>query len=432
MDPTKTNTSQVRTDGTARGETFFLTELIGGRVFLRDRHMGSLKDVVAVDRDKFAEVTHIQVARPFGKSSLLIPLAKIRSLYPRHVVVDVEDLESYARNLQPDEVLLKDFLLDKKVLDVEEREVEVVYDMRLVQTADKFYVTDVDISRYGLLRQLGLKKLANYSYQRAGETKKRLIPWSYIEPLPAQLGTLEGNVKLKVLKETLADIHPADLADILEELDSDQRVTVLEELDTEHASDTLEEIDPAVQRDIVFSLRKERVAQLIREMTPGQAADIVSVLPAEEKRTILKLLEPGQVAKIEEIIEKQDINILDFATQNFFKLPPDMTVSQARANFREAGPTMDVATYLYIVDEGDKLLGVAAIEKVFMADDAQLLKDVMVENIISLNPDTTMKQAANMFARYGFRALPVTDENDKILGVVPYRDVVNLKHRILE
>jgi CBS domain-containing protein len=426
------NTNHVKTARNPREEVFFVTELIGARAYLRDRKIGRLKDIVAVDRGKLGEVTHVQIARPFGEPSLLVPLANVRSLTPREIVVDIEGLETYVRQLSTDEVLLKDYLLDKKVLDVEDREVEVVYDMRLVLTGDRVYVSDVDISHYGLLRRLGLKGVANHLYKRAAETRKQLIPWSYIEPLPAQLGTLQGNVKLSVLKETLADIHPVDLADILEELDSAQRVTLLEGLDTEQASDTLEEIDPAVQRDIVFSLRKERVAQLIADMTPGQAADVVSVLPAEEKRNILKLLEPGQVAKIEEILEKQDVNILNFTTPNFFKCVPDTTVEQAREKFRAAAREMDVVMYFYIVNEADKLLGVLDIKEVFMADDSRLLRDLMIENVISLNPDSTMKQAANMFVRYGFRALPVTDEDEMILGVVPYRDVMQLKHRILE
>jgi len=201
---------------------------------------------------------------------------------------------------------------------------------------------------------------------------------------------------------------------------------------TPNASDTLEEIDPAVQRDIVFSLRKERVAQLIGEMTSGQAADILAVLPAAEKRAILGLLEPTKVAKIEEILEKHETNILTFTTNKFIKCPPDMAVKQARRRFREAARSMDVVMYFYVVDENNKLLGVIDIKQLFMAEDDDLLKSLMVEHVISLNPDSTMKQAADAFIRYGFRALPVTDVNDVILGVVPYRDVMNLKHRMLD
>ncbi len=426
------NGNQTRSLRNSREEVFFLTELIGARAYWRDRKIGKLKDVVAVDRGKLAEVTHLQIARPFGEPPLLVPVAKVRSLNPRELVADIENPASYVRPLAPDEVLLKDYLLDKKVLDIEDREVEVVYDMRLVLTGDKIYVSDVDISRYGLLRRLGLKTLADHLYRRAGDSKKALIPWSYIEPLPEQLGALRGNVRLSVLKEKLADIHPVDLADMLEELDSAQRVTLLEDLDTERASDTLEEVDPAVQREIVFSLRKERVAQLIGEMTTGQAADILAVLPADQKKSILALLEPAQVAKIEEILEKHEINILNFTTGKFIKCRPDMTVRQARRKFREAARSMDVVMYFYIVDESNKLLGVIDMKQLFMAEDEELLKDLMVERVISLTPQSTMKQAADAFLRYGFRALPVSDENGVVLGVVPYRDVMNLKHRMLD
>ena len=426
------NANHLRNSRNLGEEVFFLTELIGARAFWHDRKIGKLKDVVAVDRGKLAEVTHFQIARPFGEPSLLVPVGKVRSLNPRELVVDIEDVGSYVRQLAPDEVLLKDYLLDKKVLDIEDREVEVVYDMRLVLTGDKVFLSDVDISHYGLLRRLGLRGLADHLYKRAGETKKRLIPWSYIEALPEQLGALQGNVRLSVLKEKLADIHPVDLADMLEELDNEQRITLLEDLDTERASDTLEEVDPAVQRDIVFSLRKERVAQLIGEMTTGQAADILAVLPSDQKKAILALLEPAQVAKIEDILQKHEINIVNFTSSKFIRCRPDMTVRQARRKFREAARSMDVVMYFYIVDESNKLLGVIDMKQLFMAEDEELLKDLMVERVISLNPQSTMKQAADAFIRYGFRALPVTDENGIILGVVPYRDVMNLKHRMLD
>ena len=243
---------------------------------------------------------------------------------------------------------------------------------------------------------------------------------------------MKGDLKLSILKEKLADIHPVDLADILEGLDSSQRATILESLDTERASDTLEEIEPAVQRDIVRSLKKDRVAELISEMTPGQAADILSVLPSMDKDAILGLLEPSQVRKIEEILEKQDINIISFATTRFFKFPPDITVEQAQMRCREMAKRIDVVMYLYIVDPTDKLLGVADIKDLFMAGDNERLRDLMVENVITLNPGSTMKEAVDMFNRYHFEALPVVGVNNVILGAVPCRDVMNLKHRILE
>lgn len=413
-------------------ETFYLTEAVGVRIYARGRKVGRLKDLVAVDQGKLAEVTHLQVGRPFGEPPLLVPLPKVRSFGLHEIVIDSDDPTPWARALQPGEVLLRDFLLDKKVLDMEDREVEIVYDMRLVRRNDKVYVSDVDISRYGLLRQIGFQSLADYLYKRAGDAKKKLIPWSYVQPLPPQLGSLEGDVRLNILKDELAEIHPVDLADILEELDSPQRATIMEGLETEHASDTLEEVEPAVQRDIIRSLRKDRVAELIREMTPGRAADVLSALPPEDKKALLQLLDPSQVAKIEEMLEEQDLSIINLASTRFFQFLPDITVEEAQRKCRELAKRIDVVMYVYVVDPGEKLLGVADIRDLFMARDDEMLRDLMVENVITLNPGSTMKEALDLFARYDFKALPVVGVNGVILGVVPCRDVMKVKHRVLD
>lgn len=124
--------------------------------------------------------------------------------------------------------------------------------------------------------------------------------------------------------------------------------------------------------------------------------------------------------------------VFSLRKERFIKCPPDMTVLRARRKFREMARKMDVVMYFYVVNEADKLLGVIDVKELFMAEDDVLLGNLRVENVISLNPQSTMKQAADAFIRYGFRALPVTDENDIILGVVPYRDVMNLKHRMLD
>jgi Mg/Co/Ni transporter MgtE len=279
---------------------------------------------------------------------------------------------------------------------------------------------------------MGMSALAKTFYQRAGDEKKQLIPWSYVQALGSRLGSLQGELKLNILKEALSEIHPADLADIVEELDSEQRVTLLEGLEPSQASDTLEEIDPAVQRDIVFALKKERVAQLIGEMTPGQAADIISVLPADEKRTIIRLLDPKVVEKIEEIVEKQETNILNFTTSKFLKCNGEMAADETLHLFRKNARGMDVVMYFYIVDGKGRLLGVLDIKELLVAEYTSKLKDLMVENVISLKCDSTMKEAAAAFLRYGFRALPVVDDNNVLQGVVPYRDVMNLKHRVLD
>ncbi|MCX5752773.1 MAG: CBS domain-containing protein [Candidatus Krumholzibacteria bacterium] len=410
---------------------YSLTDIIGYRIMLHGKRIGKLADLVVVEHIKLPEVTNVVIARPFGHPSIIVPFEKVLSIEPKQVTIDIEAEEPYVRELRSEEILLKDHVLDKKVVDIEGREVEIVYDIRLVKRAGKLFVTDVDLSKYGLLRRIGLKRLANFIYSLADKIKEQTVSWAYIQPLPPTISLFKGDVKLNILKEKLSDMHPVDLADILEELDREQRVAIFDGLDTEHASDTLEEIDPNVQRDLVFSLTKERVAELIDEMTPGQGADILSVLAWEDVATIMKMLSPENASKIESILKKQDENILNFTTQEFLKLPPGMTADEVEDGFRGLARGKDVIMYLYVVDEQDKLLGVIDIKELLMAKDSDRLGDIMTETIISLNPDNTLKEASAMFARYGFRAIPVTDENGRILGVIHYRDMMNLNHRFL-
>lgn len=312
----------VTTNTSAGEQIYSLTDIIGYRVMLRGKRIGKLADLVVVEHIKLPEVTNVVIARPFGNPSIVVPFEKVLAIEPKTVTIEIDSFDAFVRELRPDEILLKDHVLDKKVVDIEGREVEIVYDIRLVKRAGKLYVTDVDLSRYGLLRRVGLKRLASFIYNLADKIKEQTVSWAFIQPLPPTMSLFKGDVKLNILKEKLSDMHPVDLADILEELDRDQRVAIFDGLDTAQASDTLEEIDPNVQRDLVFSLRKERVAELIDEMTPGQAADILSVLALEDATAILKMLSPENAKKIESILKKQEENILNFTTQEFLKLSP--------------------------------------------------------------------------------------------------------------
>jgi len=436
-------------------QVYFLSEIVGVKVFWGDRKIGKLADFVIVDKDKVAEVTHFYISRPFGDPALLIPWEKVQSITFKGILVDIEDLRNYETPPPESAILLKDYILDKKVLDIEGREVEIVYDVRMVVRNKKFYISGVDLSRYGFLRRIGLKGFANFIhslafsigarslysermrvfanflYGLANKVKDRTLPWTYIQPLE-QISSFKGDVKLKVLKEKLADMPPVDLADILEELDHDQRVAIFDELDPEHASDTLEEIDPSVQRALVSSLKKEKVAHLINEMTPGQAADILSVLSFAEVKAILKLMDPKHAGKVKAILERQDEKAANYATLDILKFPPEKTAAQTRKEFQTLARGKNAVLYLYVINDQDQLLGVIQLQELLMAEDNTPLKEIMNDQVVSLNPESTLKEASAMFARYHFLALPILDEQKKILGVVLYRDVMNLKHRFVD
>ena len=402
------------------------------KIFLNDKKIGSLFDLMIVETGKLPQVRYFVITRPFGDPPLLVPWECIMTLEPQKLVIDIDDLKKYESSPPEDAILLRDHILDKKVLDTEDTEVEVVYDIRLVERNAKLYVTEVDTSKAARLRRLGLGFLSRVLAPREDPEDSGAISWLYIQPLPSHISSFRGNVKLKILKATLAEIHPVDLADILEELDHDQRVMVFSSLDNEQASDTLEEIEPHVQRDIISSLSVEKVVQLVNEMTPGQAADILSVLPSSEALVILEDMNKDNAKKIQSIIGKQEEKVINYTTQKILKFSPDTLVEYVQNDYPRHARDKDVIMYIYVVDTQDTLLGVIDLKELLQADDQALLKDIMVENVISLNTESTLKEASQSFARYDFRALPVTDERNRIVGVIPYRDVMNLTHHFLE
>jgi magnesium transporter len=407
---------------------FFLSEILGRKVYFKSTKLGRLGDMVIVESGKVPEVSHLIVSRSFGYPSLLIPWDKVVLVSNNEIVVDVDTLSDYEKPPAASMILLKDHILDKKILDIDDHEVEVVYDVKLEFQNGKLYASQVDFSRNALLRRIGLKALAKFTSEH---NEGSMVSWAYVQPLPEHIGSFSGNIKLSVLKENINEIHPVDLADILEELDQEQRLAVFDQLDTEHASDTLEEVEPRVQRELINSMRKERVAELINDMSPAQAADIMAILPAAEADELLRLINRDSASKVQQIIDEHNENILLYAAQRCIKLPPGEKVRDVMSDYRELARNKDVIMYVYVTDPADKLLGVIDLHELIEADPDQILADIMTTNVISLSTKDTLREAVELFTRYSIRAIPVVDDADKLLGIVPFRDIKGLKHRLI-
>ncbi|MGO8704828.1 MAG: CBS domain-containing protein [Candidatus Brocadiia bacterium] len=327
-------------------------------------------------------------------------------------------------------VLLNDYIVDKKVLDVEGREVEVVYDVSLAIIRIHLYVIAVDFSRYSLLRRLGFGWLARSMRGVRQQAGSQTVAWNLVEPLPHQLGSFVGDIKLKLLKEEPAKMPPVDMARVLEELSHDQRLAILDGLEPDSASEALEELDPKTQRELIPFMPKGKAARLIDAMTPGQAADVLAALPASAARAILELMDQHKSGRVQAILDEHEALISDYLVPEFVKLTPDISVPEARRRCQRTR-TRDAAQCVFVVDAEDRVIGVADAIDLLRAADETLLKDIMKKNVVTLDRDGTLKDASEAFARYGFHILPVTDPQRKLLGIVPYRDVMNLKHRYL-
>jgi CBS domain-containing protein len=369
------------------------------------------------------------VARSFGYPALTVPWERVLLISNNEIVLDIDDqdLGPFERPPQDNLILLHDHILDKKILDLDDHEVEVVYDVSLAFQAGKLYAAEVDFSRYRALRRLGLNKLAKLLADRNKEDR---VSWLYVQPLPAQLGSFAGNIKLTVPKAELSEIHPVDLADILEELEGGQRVALFNALETEQASETLEELEPRVQRELIHAIETERAALLINEMSAAQAADVLAILPRDKAGAILKLIDPETSSKVEQIISKHDEQIMLYASPELIRLPPATPAAEVLDRYRELATGKDVVVYVYITDPAGALKGVVDIREIVAAEPGKSLGDIMTEHVIALPKDATLRDAMVLFERYYFRALPVTDEQDRLLGAVSFRDVRSLRPRL--
>ncbi len=417
-------------DRAGKSSGILLSRLIKSKIVSAStgRRLGTFKDCVIVEFAAVPHMTTLLVKRSFGRPDLLVDAGLIESIEGRRLVVRVEDIEAHETSLPEGSVLLKDFVLDKKVIDLEDREVSVVFDVKLqrIEATRKIYVTDVEFGRRGLYRRLGFDWLASLL-----NLEEDFVSWSYVQPLPQSLGSFSGDLKLKALKDQLEDMPPVDLADIIEELDAPQREAVFGQLDAEEASDTLEEIEPNVQRQIIATLDDETVAGLIAQMTPPQAADVMAVLPWDEKKDILALLAEESRAKIVSIMERQEESILDYATDRYIMLPADTKIGWVEDNYASIARDKDVSMYVYVSGPEGQVAGVVDVRELLIADNEASLGEVMTDVVVGLEATQTLRDAYDLFTRYGFRALPILDEEKKNLGVIVYKDVMGLKHRFV-
>ncbi len=413
-------------------DTFYFSELIGKKIILGGKKIGRLSDVIIVETASYPEVTHFFITRSFGYPSLLVPWGNIYKIMSDRIEISIEDIGSYEGEPKEGDLLLKNYVLDKKVIDLEDHEIEVVYDIRLVKKTNKLLVFEADISRFGLLRRLGLKGLASFLHSIGRDIDDLSIPWTYIQPLPTTISRFRGDVKLRVLKEKLEMMHPVDIADILEDMDPEQRVMIFTELDTSKASDTLEEIDPPIQREIISSLKIDHVINLINEMTPGQTADILTAISHNEAEEILDLINPEKAKKVKSILDRSEEVIENYSTSKFIMLNPEMKVGDVQEEYPRLAKGKDVIMYIYVADNSKILEGVVDIKELLQANDEEKLIDIMVDDVITLTPDSTLKEASELFARYDFRALPVINSEKRLIGVIPYRDVMKLRHHFLD
>ncbi len=411
---------KITDNGHAR--TLMLNDLVGCRVETETgSKLGKLKDFAFVDDPKYAEVTHLVVGRPYGDPSLKVPWGEVISVDPKRILVRDPPGGGYPEvGAEEDLLLLKDEIVDKRILDTGGFAVEVVYDIELLLVEKKLFIVAADVTRGALMKRLGIGRLGSRLPIDGG--LEGFIPWKYVQPLGSDLTATKGDVRLTVAKDRLGDIHPEDLADILEELDHEERIHVFSVLDSKAAAATLEATEPRVRREILARTTAERVAQIFNHLSAVEIAEVISMLPGSDADALLKTLSEERASRVQKLIEQHDVPASVLAVRRFLEFPGDLTVDDAFTRFRKEAPNSLVNMYIYVVDEKLRLRGVIDINELVQASPRSTLEEIMTKSVVTVAPSTRRTELETMFRRYRFRGIPVVDEDGKIVGVVREKD----------
>ncbi len=330
-------------------------------------------------------------------------------------------------------LLLERDLLDQQIIDVSGRKVVRVNDVDLLPEPQngslRFKIGLVDIGLRGAVRRL-LKGLAPHNAIEALVTRMptKGIPWEAVDLIETDPSR---RVHLKLEYERLSKLHPADIADILEELAPAEREAVFQSLDEEVAADALEEIDPKMQVELMRSIESDRAADIVEEMDPGAAADLLGDLPHETSEEILEEMEPEERQEVSELLAFEENTAAGRMTTLFIALSPDASVSDAIDAIRSFEGEPESITTIFLTDPTEKLVGAVPLVSLALAPGGTRLGTLSPDHVISCDVGASEKDVAEMFDKYNLLTLAVVDDEDKLAGIIKADDVIGfLRDRI--
>lgn len=337
--------------------------------------------------------------------------------------------EAELRPLRQDDnfIMLRQDLLDRQIIDVHGRKVVRVNDVDLQWFSDNgepedLRVREVEVGLRGAVRRLFKGALPAQTLESlARRFPARVIPWEFVDVIEVDPAR---RVKLKIEHERLAQLHPSDIADILEELPPAEREAILTTLDEEVAAEALEEVEPRLQKSMVEGLTSEVAAGIVEEMDPSAAADLLAELPESHSEAILEEMNPEERQEVEELLEFREDSAAGRMTTEYVAVPQAATVADAIQALRGFEGDIETVTEIYLVDDAEVLKGVVPLARIVLAKPETRL-DVLAEpRFISCEADARQEKVAELFDKYNLRALPVLNQDAKLVGVIEADHVI--------
>jgi magnesium transporter len=403
----------------------FFTELVSLPVNdVKGRRLGRVKDAALVPVVNSVRIDRYLVG---GEDAwLTVRCDQIRSITLRGIDLSDENLTPY----HDDEYMLRlgRDLLDQQIIDVTGRKVvrvtDITLEMRPENGRDTLFVAEVDVGLRSILRRLFQGVLPRHWIRRLQQPiAPNSIRWEYcnvVEPDPLR------RLRLNISYRKLESLHPADLADIVEDLGPAEREAIFQTIDSEVAAEALSEVDPKMQAHILESLEPEKAAEIVEEMAPDEAADALSELEQETSEEILEEMESEEKSEVEELLEFAEDTAGGLMNTEYVSLREDACVSDALIALQENAELLESLNTIFLVDEEERLVAAVPLARLFTAAPSARLRDLASETLIQATVDERQDRVIELFDKYNLLTLPVIDENGKLAGVVTADDVISV------
>jgi magnesium transporter len=382
--------------------------------------LGTIADLIVAIGGKYPPVTGLVVRT--DRRRIFIPWSDVDALDDDGAHLRLRTIDIGKFRQRQNEILLKANLLDKQIVDIEGRKVIRVNDVRLDNVDGRLRLVAVDVGAAGLLRRLGAEGPLRRLAKRLNTTiPERYIDWEDVDPLDSII----ASVKLRVPHAKLAELHPADLANIIEDLAPRDRVGVLAALDDEALADVVEEMEPETQVDVMEDLSPERAADILEEMSPDDAADLVADLDQETRDEILALMEQDEADEVQELLGYDEDSAGGLMTTEFIAVEERLTAGGAIDRLRELEPDAETIYYVYVLDEDGRLVGVLSLRDLIVARPDAPIHEVMIREPKAVNVNADQDEVAEVVAHYNLLAVPVVDDDGVMMGIVTVDDALD-------
>jgi CBS domain-containing protein/sporulation protein YlmC with PRC-barrel domain len=402
----------------------YLSQLLNQKVWDGFGHVvGKLDDIMVNSTEKSMPPIAALVLKNAVDGKKMIDAQSIASLWPS-IVLKTDINKAIPYTPKGHELLLKQRVLDEQIVDLEGRRLVRVNDLQIARKDELFYLTGVDASTVGLLRRLGLekagKRIAKLFHK---DLKTHVIPWELVASVEH-----DDPLRLSVSQTRLVQMPPADIAAILDDLDSHTSKALLQGFTNEDLADTLEESSPEVQQAILSHLHPERAADVLEEMDPDEAADILADMDDQVSEQLLTLMEDEEAEEVRSLLGYPEDSSGGIMTTEFTWVPEHFTVGEALQFLRSSEDALEdeFMYYVYILDENQKLKGVVTLRDLVTSPLDQPLSKWIDDSIVRVYPLTPQEDAAYLIAKYDLMAVPVVEpETERMLGIVTVDDALD-------